>query len=264
MITLTFREGAALVAGGTGSVGGGVVRRLVAAGLPVTFTYRGNEGAATRLVDELAAEGGRVRAVRMDAGDVGSIDAAIAAAEAFGGPLATVAWAVGATVPFDNLADFPIEEVAAFLEGDAMACYRFLHEVVPVLRRNGGGSITAATTIATQRVLAYDGISPFSKGAVQALLRQLAAEEARHGIRCNDVAIGMVFDLPLADVRAALEGAEGVQAERLQALTAQLDEWSRLGSARPTDAGDLFAFLASDQAAMLTGQRIAIDGGMTL
>lgn len=264
MITLTFPAGAALVAGGTGSVGRGVVTQLAAAGLPVTFTYRGSEDAARRLAAALTADGGRVQAVRMDAGDVDSIGAAIAAAEELGGPLATVAWAVGATVPFNTIADFTVEEVAAFVEGDTMACYRFLHEVVPVLRRNGGGSVTAATTIATHRVLAYDGISPFSKGAVQALLRQLAAEEAAHGIRCNDVAVGMVFDLPVADVRTAMEGVEGVDAERLRALLDQLHDLARLGSAQPVDAGNLFAFLASDQAAMITGQRIALDGGMTL
>lgn len=265
MLELTFSPGAALVAGGTGSVGRGVVTRLAEAGLPVTFTYRSNERAARKLQERLTSAGHRVDAVPMVANDVASVTAAIASAEEHGGQLRHFAWVVGGVVPFNRLADFTVEEVEDFLSGDAIACYRVLHEVVPVLRRNGGGTITAATTIATQRVIAYDGISPFSKGAVQALLRQLAAEEAPHDIRVNDVAIGLIFDLPIEELAAYAESVEGVEAKRMKAMFDQLGSLRRLERhGRPGDAGNLFAFLASEQAAFITGQRIAIDGGMTL
>jgi len=265
MLTLTYPEGSVLVAGGSGSVGSGAVTRLAEAGLPVTFTYRGNERAAHKLEKSSTEQGHRVQAVRMTAEDPASVAGALTAAEEFGGPLRTFAWAVGSRVPFNKLADFTIEEVVDFVNGDALACYRVLHQVVPALRRNGGGSITAATTIATQRVVAYDGISPFAKGAVQALLRQLAAEEAEHGIRVNDIAIGMIFDMPIEELEQLTLAGDGIDSKRMSAMLTQLRSQKRLGSSgRPGDAGNLFAFLASDQASFLTGQRIAIDGGMTL
>jgi hypothetical protein len=71
-----------------------------------------------------------------------------------------------------------------------------VHQVVPRLRASGGGSITITTTIATERVIVWDGMSAFSKGAVQALVRQVAAEEGPNGIRCNDVGISWIVDMP--------------------------------------------------------------------
>ena len=121
------------------------------------------------------------------------------------------------------------------------------------------------TTIATGRVIAYDGLSAFSKGAVQALVRQIAAEEAENGIRCNDVAIGLVTDASADDMAAVRDALPSPTGERFGALISQLQSLLRLGRVgTPAEAGMLFAFLASEQAGFLTGQRVAIDGGITL
>jgi NAD(P)-dependent dehydrogenase (short-subunit alcohol dehydrogenase family) len=264
-LELTFPDGAAFVAGGTGNVGTGVVRTFARAGLAVTFTYRTAARKATDLERAAGALGGRVQAVSMDMADSASIDAALDAAEEFGGPLRTVACTSGAPVPFNRIADFGVEEIESFLAGDAMAYYRLFHRVIPRLRSNGGGSITVTTTAAVDRVLSYDGISSFSKGAVRALVRQVAAEEAAHGIRCNDVAIGMIADGSPDDLAAFVEAMASPTKERLGALMEELGALIRMGRAgRPEEAGDLFAFLASQQASFITGQRVAIDGGMTL
>jgi NAD(P)-dependent dehydrogenase (short-subunit alcohol dehydrogenase family) len=264
-VQLTFPEGGALVAGGTGNVGAGVARVLAQAGLPVVFTYRSREDEARRFERTLLDAGHRVKAVRMDMADIASIDAALDVAEAFGGPLRTLTCATGATVPFDRLVDFSIDEVEAFFAGDVLAYYRLLHQAVPRLRAGGGGSVTVTTTIATSRVIDWDGISSFSKGAVEALIRQLAAEEARHGIRCNAVGISVIVEIPLADALAGASLAPPPVGERLGELLGQLNDRARLGrGGTPDEAGYLFAFLASDQAAFITGQRINIDGGMAL
>jgi NAD(P)-dependent dehydrogenase (short-subunit alcohol dehydrogenase family) len=264
-VELTFPDGGVLVAGGTGNVGAGVVQVLAEAGLPVVFTYRTRQEQAHAMERTLQAAGLRVRAMPMDMGDVASIDSAIDAAEAFGGPLRSVACATGATVPFDRLADFPIGDIESFFDGDVLAYYRLIHQVVPRLRASGGGSITVTSTIATERVIDWDGISSFSKGAVKAMIRQLASEEGRHGIRCNDVGISVIIEGSLEDALAGAPLAPAPVGERLAELLGQLRDRVRLGRAgTPREAGNLFAFLASDQAAYITGQSIAIDGGMTL
>jgi NAD(P)-dependent dehydrogenase (short-subunit alcohol dehydrogenase family) len=265
-IELTFPEGVALVAGGTGNVGAGVTRRLAEAGLPVVFTYRGNAARAEALADRLTGEGLKVWARQMDMTEADSIDAAIAFAEAQAGPLRTVACAAGAFVPFDNIADFSIATVEKFFHEDGMANYRLVNRVVPVMRGHGGGSITLCTTIGLSRVIGFDGISPFSKGAVDALIRQIAWEEARHGIRCNAVPISIVIPQDgTADFSGLAQLMQGDQLARAQALIGQIMGWLRLpGPYKPEAAGDLFAFLASDQARFITGQSVAIDGGATL
>lgn len=264
-IQLTYPTGSALVAGGTGSIGSGITRQLALAGLPVTFTYCGNEARAKTLEQTLRAEGLNVFAYRMDLCDPASIDAAIKQTVANGGRLHTVACAAGAQVPFNAMADFSIEEIEQFFATDAMAYYKLFHRVIPVLRAGGGGTITATTTMALQRVIAYDGISSFSKGAVEAALRQLAGEEAVNGIRCNAVPIGWVGNFTIEMMRGMIAHMPSPIAERFQALIEQINSSIRLGRAgTPEEAGNLFAFLASDQASYITGQRIAMDGGALL
>ena len=264
-IQLTYPKGCALVAGGAGNVGVGVTRRLAEAGLPVIFTYVGNEARAGAIEAELQGEGLSVWGCRMDMRDAASIDAAIAFAEAKGGRLHTVACTSGARVPFENLADFDIKTVEQFFDADGMAYYRLVNRAVPVMRAGGGGSITLCTTIALFRAIAFDGISPFSKGAVDALVRQIAWEEARHNIRCNAVPIGLVGAEPIEEVEAALDRYPEPVRPKVKAMFNHIKSLLRIaGRTKPEVAGDLFAFLASDQAASLTGQSIALDHGATL
>ncbi|MFC3172690.1 SDR family NAD(P)-dependent oxidoreductase [Novosphingobium bradum] len=268
-ITLTYPEGCALVTGGTGNVGQGVVRRLAQAGVPTVFTYRSKGDFAARLEADLRAEGHQVWARQMDMGDDASILATIAFAQEVGGQLRALHVPAGAPVPFNPIADFTPEQVADFVAGDALAFFRVVHHVVPVMRRGGGGRIVLCTTMANRRVIDLDGISPFSKGAVDALIRQIAAEEAQYQITCNGVAIGVVTPAPAETVAANLPPDPGLgardEAGMFSSVFNRVWKMARLGRiATPDEAGDLFAFLASDQARYLTGQIVAIDGGSTL
>lgn len=265
VMKLSFPEGCALVAGGTGTVGVGVVRQLAAAGLPVTLTYLRNDALAQELVARFRNEGLKVWACRMDMTAPSSIDEALAFAQSVGGRLHTVACTAGARVPFNNIADLTIEQVETFLDNDAMAYYRLVHQSVPVLRAGGGGSITLCTTIALSRVISFDGISPFSKGAVDALVRQIAWEEASADIRCNAVPISMVASESVEATRERLLTVPSPKRDRFLALFEQMVSLMRLrGPVPPEQIGNLFAFLASEQASFITGQSIAADGGATL
>ncbi|MCK9541045.1 MAG: SDR family oxidoreductase [Novosphingobium sp.] len=268
-LTLRFPRGGALVTGGTGTVGEGIVRGLCEADVPLVFTYLEQANRARELEADLQSKGHDVAAIAMDMSDAASIGAALDLVVARHGRVHTVACGSGVPVLFDQIADFPIADVEKFLWEDALGYYRVFHEAVPRLRVGGGGSITTCTTIASRRVIAYDGISPLSKGSVEMLVRQIAAEEAAHGIRANAVAIGWVardtIERYRAMVRDTLIANPATRDERLIALMAQLLDMLRLQRlATPAEAGNLFAFLASDQAAYITGQSIALDGGATL
>lgn len=267
-IHLSFPEGGALITGGTGSVGEGIVRKLAEADVPLVFTYRANAEAAKALEAELTTSGHRVAAVPMDMSDTESIGRAARQVVDRYGRLHTVACGSGVPLPFNRIADFTIEEVEKFILSDALGYYRIFHTVIPLLRQ-GGGSFTTCSTIANRRVIAYDGLSPLSKGSVEALVRQAAAEEAMYGVRCNAVAIGWVIRETLDQIRELLPPtapvAPGNQEERLAALLYQLIDIMPMRRPGTLDeAGSLFAFLASDQASFITGQAIALDGGATL
>jgi NAD(P)-dependent dehydrogenase (short-subunit alcohol dehydrogenase family) len=250
-------------------VGRGIVRRFADAEVPLIFTYQGNQERAAALESELRASGARVWSVRMDMRDGDSIRSALSFAIAKAGPIHSVLCAGGPEVPFKRMADFTPDEVENFMRGDALSFHRLFYEVIPMFRSNGGGSLTLCSTMAQRRVIDYDGISPFSKAALEAMVRQVAAEEAKHGVRCNAVAIGWVTDESLADLLKLIPPAPSGDPSTPEAMTSDL--FHRIAgmmrikrAAAPAEAGSLFAFLASQQAAYITGQVVALDGGASL
>jgi 3-oxoacyl-[acyl-carrier protein] reductase len=109
-------------------------------------------------------------------------------------------------------------------------------------------------------------MSALSKGSVDALVRQVAAEEAENGIRCNCVAFGWVETRTGGKARAETPNAPpkmpSNEAERITVTMHQFFDIVRMGRpVTPEEAGDTFAFLASNQGKHLTGQVLALDGG---
>lgn len=267
-IRLTYDVGGMLVVGGTGRVGDGVVRRLADAGVPLVFTYHRDATHAKALETELCDAGHRVCGQRMDMADTASIEVALDRVVSEYGDLHGVVCAGGPRFEFDHLMDVPVEDAERFVNGDALGVYRVAHAAVPVLRARGGGTITICTTIATKRFVEFDGLSPLSKGSVDALIRTVAADEAVHGIRCNGVAIGWVENRTVDEVREHTRlGVTNpvTKLDRLNVLMEQVLRLARLGRpVTPAEAGTLFAFLASAEAKYLTGQVIALDSGILL
>lgn len=264
-LTLSFLEGAFLISGGTGRVGEGTVRRLAAADVPVVFGYRDNRTRAEAIERELRDAGHKVRAIQLDLSDPDSVDAAFDAATAFGGRVAGVISVGGPLFPFARLADIPAEQLEQFVRGDAIGVFRLAARAVRAFRANGGGSITICTTIANYHVVDFDGASPFSKGSLEALIRQIAAEEADHGIRCNGVAVSWVNDLGVESQIAAVADVPEPEHGRIVALIRQIEGETRLRRPCSQDeAGDVFAWLASEQSRYITGQTIRLDGGFSL
>lgn len=262
------------MAGGTGSVGEGVVEGLARAGVPVLFTYlgsggRGSEAKAAALTARLSADGHRVRARRMDMRDPASIEAALDELEAWTGRVHTVITAAGAPVPFAKLADFTPEQVDAFMAGDALAYFRLFRCGVQRMRRSGGGSIACTSTIDVGKLALNNGCSGMSKGAVESMIRHIAAEEASANIRANHVRICWVNDGSFAEFDAQLEPASDKEPATYMEFAAGVVRSHMAGirmqrPCRTREVGDVFAFLASDQASYLTGQCIKLDGGEDL
>ena len=268
-ITLTYPDGGALVTGGTGRLGEGIVRQFAKAGVPQVFTYLGSEARAQALADELSGDGHKVIAMRMDAEDDASVQAALDRVVSEYGRLHTVAVGAGVPVSFAKMADFSVETIEKFVAGDAMGYFRLFKAAIAIMRKSGGGAIVGCSTVATKRVIEFDGISPFSKGSLDALVRQLAFEEAENGIRVNAVAIGWIDRMTVEQAREFIPAGRPdtieTQMDMTRAILDQMEGLVRFH--RPgtlEEGGNLVAFLASDQASFLTGQIIDFDGGATL
>lgn len=137
--------------------------------------------------------------------------------------------------------------------GTMLSC----RHVIPHMVEQGGGTIINISTIAAVRYLgfaysAYDA----SKAAVNAMTRGIAAEFGPKGIRANVILVGLM-DTPLA--RGGIEAA-GRKVEEVYATYVRSVPLRRMGTAH--DVARLAAFLASDDAAYITGAEIPVDGGL--
>jgi NAD(P)-dependent dehydrogenase (short-subunit alcohol dehydrogenase family) len=265
---LTYPKGGMLVTG-TGNVGSGIASALAKAGVPQVLTYRSNAAKAEALAAKLRAGGTKVWTQPLDMSDLGSIQAALDRVVAECGDIHGIACGAGAPIHFGRLMDAPSGTVEKMINEDALGYFRLFRTAVPMLRARGGGTITTCSTTATYRVVDFDGPSPMSKGSVDALVRQVAAEEGKHGIRVNAVAIGWIEERTWQEImdQTPTEVPENPTTtnDYFSVILHQIKGWLRLGRAgRPEEAGNVFAFLASNQASFITGQIISVDGGMML
>ena len=146
--------------------------------------------------------------------------------------------------------------MAEQLAEDAAGFFNVVHPALPHLR-SAEGSVVAVTTAATARYPVRDGLSSAPKAAVEALVRGLAAEEGRYGVRVNAVGPGM-----LTDGMAARLISSGELSEEALAVARRNIPLRRFGTA--TDIAEAVCFLASDRAGFISGQKLDVDGGYSV
>jgi NAD(P)-dependent dehydrogenase (short-subunit alcohol dehydrogenase family) len=246
------RTGAALVVGGSGGIGRAVVRLFAERGSDVVATYRSAADRARLAADEAVACGVRAEAVALDTGDAAACAALVERITATYGGVHTLVYAAGPHVPMRHLSTVGPDELGKQLEADAAAFFRIAHPCLPALRATGG-SIVAVTTAATTRFPVRDGLSSAPKAAVEALVRALAVEEGRFGVRANCVGPGMLTD-GMADRLIS----SGELDERALEITRANIPLRRFGQA--VDVAEAVCFLASDRAGFVSGQKLDVDG----
>jgi NAD(P)-dependent dehydrogenase (short-subunit alcohol dehydrogenase family) len=248
--------GAAVVTGGSGGLGSAIARMLTERGSDLAITYRQNEDAARIVVDDAEALGRRARAWQLDLVDAEATSDTVAQiAEHFGG-IHTLVHAAGPHVRQVHLSRVDPADFRRQVEEEVVA---FFNLVQPSLRflRETQGSIVAVTTAGTRRYPVRDGLSVGPKGAVEAIVRGVAAEEGRYGVRVNSVGPGM-----LTDGMAARLIASGDLDDATLEITVRNIALRRFGEA--IDVAEAVCFLASSRARFITGQHLPVDGGYTI
>ncbi|MDB5421293.1 MAG: Short chain dehydrogenase family protein [Brevundimonas sp.] len=251
-----YETGVALVVGAGGGVGGAVARSLAANGADVALTYR-NSRDATEAVAGAVREGGRQADLyQLDLTDMDGVARVVAEVAETRGGIHTVVYAAGPMLPFKYMSAVTPQEFADFLTNDTVAFFTLMHAAIPHLRESQG-SVVAIHTTGLYRWPHKDGLSVVPKAGVESLLKGLAKEEGRFGVRFNGVALG-VLDGGLFD---KMVDAGQINQRFIDATIAAVP-LGRLG--RLEEVADAAAFLASSKAGYVTGNSIIVDGGFHL
>jgi NAD(P)-dependent dehydrogenase (short-subunit alcohol dehydrogenase family) len=246
----------ALVIGGSGGIGSAVCAKLAADGFDVAVSYNANAAAAERVAEAVRNAGRRAEAVAVDVTDPAGVKAFVDGAATRLGPPDAVVYAGGPFVHAKLIAELTPDEWSHAVDVDVKGCFHLIWAALPHLKARRAGAIVAIITTAVDKAPTRDTLSASPKAAVETLLRGVAKEEGRNGIRANCVGPGWVDAGMGRQVMQTELSAENV--ERIKRSV----PLRRFGTAE--EIAEAVAFLLSEKAAYITGQTILVDGGMSL
>jgi 3-oxoacyl-[acyl-carrier protein] reductase len=232
----------ALITGGSRSIGAAIVRRLSNDGASVAFTYSNSQQKAEDIVRDIEAAGGAALAIKADSADPKAVRDAVAQTVAHFGGLDILVNNAGilirASVDEYDLADFDrmfaVNVRGVFVASQAAAKHM----------ESGGRIVTIGSVVADRSGFPGSSVYSMTKGAVASMTRGLARDLSPRGITVNTIQPG-----PTAtDMTAGHED-----------LVRPLLAVGRLG--KDTEIAGLAAYLASEEAAFVTGSSLTIDGG---
>jgi 2-hydroxycyclohexanecarboxyl-CoA dehydrogenase len=248
-------ERVALVSGGARGIGRATVRALAAQGLAVAVgDILGDEGA--RVAEEVTADGGRALALALDVTDTQAVADAVAAAEAGLGPVDVLVNCAG----WDEFRGFLDTDEAFWrrvISINYEGCLRTTRAVLGGMVERGWGRIVNLSSDAARVGSSQEAVYAGAKAAVIGFTKTIAREAARRGVTANVVCPGPT-DTDM--LRTMSRGAP--DANRLIESLTRAVPMRRLG--RAEDVAAAVAFLASEEAAYITGQTLSVSGGLTM
>ena len=247
---MDFTGKTAVVTGGSRGIGRAVCLELAKGGANVVLCYAGNEAAAAETVSACEALGAKALAVKCDVADGEQVKALMdEAVKAFGHIDILVN---NAGITRDGLLMMMKEaDFDAVISANLRGTFLCMKAVARTMMKQRYGRIVNLSSVVGLRGNAGQVNYAASKAGVIGMTKSLAKELASRGVTVNAVAPGFID----TDMTAAMP--EAAKTATLASIPMQ-----RLGA--PEDIAKAVAFLASDGAAYITGQVIAVDGGMAM
>ena len=240
----------AVVTGGGRGIGRACCESLARAGAVVVVNYRSSEGGAAATVAAIASAGGRARAIRADVTSPSEVEALFEEVRAASGSLDILVNNAG-VIADALVAAMEASEWDRVLQVNLSGAFLCTRAAVPLMLPRHAGKIVNVASVAAVRGGRGQANYAASKGGLVAFTRACAVELAPKGIQVNAVLPGMIE----TEMSARVRKRDGKRL--LDAIPA-----ARFGSAE--EVADAVVFLASPRAGYITGQAVAVDGGMAV
>jgi 3-oxoacyl-[acyl-carrier protein] reductase len=242
----------AIVTGASKGIGAAIAQGLASAGARVAINFASDEEGAHRTANAIWNAGGKAIVVRGNVTNAADVERLFAeTAEAFGAPSILVNNA--GLFKFDSLADITEAEFHREFNTNVLSIFLTAQQALKHFPQSGG-SIINISSIASTSAAPNSSLYSATKAAVDQVTRSLGRELGPRGIRVNTVAPGHT---DTEGVRGT--GFEGSELEKMLVAGTPL---GRVG--KPADIVPSVIFLASDEAAWVTGERIAASGGLRM
>jgi 3-oxoacyl-[acyl-carrier protein] reductase len=247
---MDFTDRVAIVTGSSRGIGRAIAERLAANGARVVINYRGNEVAANEAVAQIKAGGGEAFAVQADVSDVAQVEALVDAAKKAFGRIDILVNNAGTTR--DTLImRMSEEDWDVVIDTNLKGTFNCIKAVARQMMRQKYGRIVNITSVSGIAGNAGQANYAAAKAGLIGLTKTVAKELGSRGITCNAVAPGYVP----TDLTASLP-------EELVHQAMERTPLGRMGTCE--DIAAAVTFLASDHASYVTGQVLAVDGGLAL
>jgi NAD(P)-dependent dehydrogenase (short-subunit alcohol dehydrogenase family) len=242
----------AIVTGGAGGIGRGIIRQLLAAGARVAIAdiANTNPGLSAKQADATIA-------LDVDVTDEDSVIAMVADTVSHFGRLDILCNNAGVDGDVVPLAECTLANYQRVVSVNLQGVFLGIKAAVPKMLERGGGTII--NTASAAGIVGMPGLAVYSasKAAVIGLTRSAALEYSPLGIRVNAICPGMI-DTPILQSIARSNPEQHAELTRAAlAMTAV----GRIGT--PADIGNAVVFLASDESSFVTGTILSVDGGYT-
>jgi len=241
----------ALVTGASRGIGAAAAVRLAQAGAAVAINYHQNKEAAEKIADQIAESGGRSAIIRADVTDKNQVEQMVAAAQR---ELGTIDVLVNnAYFPFDvgALHELSWESFYRAIEHELSAFFHCTRACLPAMKEKKAGRIIVVSTRLAQQPLPRMGAYAAAKSALESMANTMAIELGPLGISVDVVTPAFT----LTDASMIMPEAYRERVKENRPLKKHL---------YPEDIAGTIAFLAGDEASMLTGSHILITGGSHL
>ena len=250
---MTLKGKVAIVTGGSRGIGSGISLALAQAGADIVICFRRDEAAAKDVAAKIEAMGRKALIFQADVSDYAKVKELVDKTVETFNRIDILVNNAGIGSRGNSISDTDPTELQRVMNVHVFGALHFTQAVLPYMRKEKRGDIIFISSVAARECLPGHGPYAMAKACLDAMAKILAKEELPNNIRVNIIAAGLV---------------ETEMGKRLvKAATGQdiKDIYSRMPFGRvcqPSDAGNLCAFLCSDEASYISGGIIYLDGGV--